>query len=76
WINAILNDAELIAPGEEGIKGLTISNAMHLSAWTDDWVELPLDEDLFKSKLDEKIKNSTFVKENSDAKTMDVDGTF
>ncbi|MFP4198896.1 MAG: Gfo/Idh/MocA family protein [Halanaerobium sp.] len=76
WINAILNDAELIAPGEEGIKGLTISNAMHLSAWTDDWVELPLDEDLFKSELDKKIKNSTFVKENSEAKTMNVDGTF
>jgi predicted dehydrogenase len=76
WIDAILNDAELIAPGEEGIKGLTISNAMHLSAWTDDWVELPLDEDLFKAKLDEKIKNSTFIKENSEAKTMDVDGTF
>ncbi len=76
WIDAILNETELIAPGEEGIKGLTISNAMHLSAWTDDWVELPLDEDLFKAKLDEKIKNSTFVKESSEAKTMDVDGTF
>ena len=76
WIDAILNGTALIAPGEEGIKGLTISNAMHLSAWTDDWVELPLDEKLFKEKLDEKIEKSTFVKENIEAETMDVEGTF
>ncbi len=76
WVDAILNGAALIAPGEEGIKGLTISNAMHLSAWTDDWVELPLDEKLFKEKLDEKIEKSTFVKENIEAETMDVEGTF
>ncbi|TDO91323.1 putative dehydrogenase [Halanaerobium saccharolyticum] len=76
WLDAILNGSELIAPGAEGIKGLTISNAMHLSAWTDDWVELPLDEDLFKKKLDEKIENSTFVKENSEKGPMEVEGTF
>ena len=76
WIDAILNGADLIAPGEEGIKGLTISNAMHLSAWTDDWVELPIDEELFKEKLDEKIDNSNFEKEETESKTMDVDGTF
>lgn len=72
WVDAILTGAELIAPGEEGIKGLTISNAMHLSAWTDDWVELPIDENLFKEKLDEKIEKSTFVKESVEAETMDV----
>lgn len=76
WIDAILNGTELIAPGEEGIKGLTISNAMHLSAWTDDWVELPLDEDLFKEKLDKKIKNSTFVKKTTEKGTMDVEDAF
>ncbi|MEC9491034.1 MAG: Gfo/Idh/MocA family oxidoreductase [Halanaerobiales bacterium] len=76
WIEAILNGKELIAPGEEGIKGLTISNAMHLSAWTDDWVELPLAEDLFKEKLEEKIKNSTFVKKSTAARTINVEGTF
>lgn len=76
WINAILNGTELIAPGQEGIKGLTLSNAMHLSAWTDNWVELPIDKDLFKEKLDEKIKNSTFVKEKNNNKTMSVEGTF
>ena len=29
WVDAILHGTPLIAPGEEGIKGLMISNAMH-----------------------------------------------
>ena len=74
WVNVILNGGELLAPGVEGINGLTISNAMHLSAWTDDWVDLPLDEDLFHEKLTERIENSTFKKEAKDI-TLDVEGT-
>lgn len=76
WIDAILNDAELIAPGEEGINGLMISNAMHLSSWTDDWVELPIDEDLFYEKLKDRIENSTFEKKLGEEKILNVDGTF
>ena len=60
------NGAEPIAVGTEGINGLTISNAIHLSAWTDSWVELgSLDEDLYYNILSDKIKNSTFKKNNS-----------
>ncbi|MDQ0194395.1 putative dehydrogenase [Paenibacillus wynnii] len=64
FTNAISFNEPLLAPGEEGIKGLTLSNAMYLSAWTDNWVELPIDEDLFFEKLSEKIESSNFVKEN------------
>lgn len=60
---AILRDEPLIADGREGIKGLTLSNAMHLSAWTGNEVRLPLDEELFKSLLEERIKTSK-AKEN------------
>ncbi|MBM7541224.1 Gfo/Idh/MocA family protein [Amphibacillus cookii] len=75
WVNAILNGTPLLAPGVEGINGLTISNAMHLSAWTDDWVELPLDEALFYEKLKERIVNSTFTKKSENV-TLDVEGTY
>lgn len=51
WVDAILNGTPLIAPGEEGIKSLELSNAMLLSAWTDSKIELPVDEDLFYEKL-------------------------
>src|SRR5690606_29941412 len=47
WVDAIRHNAPLLAPGTDGINGLTLSNAMLLSTWTDNWVELPLDEDLF-----------------------------
>ena len=74
WVNAILNGTKLIAPGVEGIHGLTISNAMHLSAWTDSWVELPLDDELYYEKLQEKIANSTFKKPETSV-TLNVKGT-
>lgn len=75
WVNAILHGAQLIAPGIEGIKGLSLSNAMHLSAWTDSWVELPFDDDVFYEKLKEKIDNSTFKKAPVREVTLDVTGT-
>lgn len=58
WVQAVLKGTPLLAPGEEGINGLLISNAIYLSAWTDNWVNLPFDEDLFYEKLMEKIRNS------------------
>jgi predicted dehydrogenase len=59
WVDSIAKGTPLLAPGEEGIKGLTLSNAMLLSTWTDRWVDLPIDEDLFYGKLQEQIKLST-----------------
>lgn len=58
WISAIRHGTTLLAPGIEGINGLELSNAMHLSAWTDSWVELPVDEDLFFHELQKRIAAS------------------
>jgi len=49
-------EGELIACGQEGISGLTISNAIHLSSWLGKTVELPLDEDLFLAELEKRFK--------------------
>lgn len=75
FTNAILHGEELLAPGEEGIHGLTLSNAMHLSAWTDNWVDLPLDEALYLKLLNEKIASSKFVKPSQGGATLNVSGT-
>jgi predicted dehydrogenase len=72
FVDAILHGTPLIAPGAEGIKGLMISNAIMLSTFTDNWVDLPIDEDLFEHHLQEKIKNSKSSKEASSFKTLDV----
>lgn len=58
FTNNILYGEELLAPGAEGIKGLSISNAMMLSAWKDQWVEIPNDGEEFWEHLQEKIHNS------------------
>lgn len=75
FVNCILNGEELIAPGYDGINGLTISNAAMLSSWTDSWVNLPIDKDLFLEKLNEKIassKNKDVVQE----KVFDTEGSY
>lgn len=75
FVEAILKDEPLIAPGIEGINSLELSNAMLLSSWQDDWVDLPLDDDLFYEKLQDKIKKSTVNKDASQSLLMDVGGT-
>lgn len=75
WVNAILKGTPLLAPGIEGINGLEISNAMHLSAWTNGWANLPVDEDVFYEKLQKRVKNSTYIKKADGGKTLDVSGT-
>ncbi|MBU3113172.1 Gfo/Idh/MocA family protein [Clostridium lacusfryxellense] len=76
WIDVILNGGKLLAPGEEGINGLTLSNAMLLSSWTDNWVNLPINEDLFYEKLQEKISTSSFKKENVVSQTFELKNTY
>ena len=71
----ILDGAPLLAPGEDGINSLSIANAMVLSSWTDDWVDLPIDGDKYWELLQERIKTSK-VKENVTEKVMDMGGTF
>lgn len=66
FINAIANGEELISPGIEGINGLSISNAIHLSDWTGKTVEIPFDVDEHERLLEEKIKKS--VKRNATQK--------
>ena len=76
FADAILEGAPLLAPGYDGIKGLTVSNAMHLSSWTNSWVDVPFDEDLFEKLLNEKIKNSRFVKPAETGGVADLRASF
>ena len=75
FVDAILKGTKLLAPGLEGIHGLQISNAMYLSSWIDDWVEIPVDENLFYENLKERIDTSTYKKEAANS-VLDVTGTY
>ena len=77
WIDAIRDGGEPIVDGAEGIRSIELSNAILLSTWTDGWVDIPVDEDLFHEQLDERIRTSTIKKKPPDkTKVMDVTKTF
>ena len=54
FVKKINGEGDLCAEGVEGINGLSISNAMHLSSWLGKTVSVPVDEDLFLSELNKK----------------------
>ena len=70
----ILRGEPLIADGREGIRGLTLSNAMHLSGWTNETVDIPFDEQRFLSLLNERRARS--VKKQETDIAMDTAGSF
>ena len=75
WVGAIRNGTPLLAPGSDGIHGVEFANAMLLSAWTDNWVDIPLDEEVYYNALQERVKNSTFQKATTEAKVLDLTGS-
>lgn len=56
--SAVRKGTKLLAPGEEGILGLSIANAAYLSSWTHDWVELPMDGVTYRAELSRRQENS------------------
>ena len=62
FAQSILNGTPMIAEGEEGLNSLSISNAAYLSTWTDNWAEIPTDETLFETYLNEHCASETHEK--------------
>jgi predicted dehydrogenase len=77
-IAAIRNGEKLLAPVEEGIRGLELANAMILSGWRGETVTLPIDSADYAARLEERIKNSRYVKKEVIAPVgaVDMSGTF
>lgn len=72
WSDAIINGTSLLAPGVEGIRSVEIANAMLLSSWTDDWVNIPVEESQYREKLQEKIETSTFKKKDVGDRVLNI----
>lgn len=75
YTDHILDGTPLLAPGEEGINGLSIANAMMLSTWKEDWVELPNDGEEFYEILKDRIAHSK-GKVNVAETVADLEGTY
>ena len=75
WGGAILRGTPLVAGGEEGINGLTLSNAMHLSSWLGKEIELPFDEELYYDELMKRVASSK-KKTNVNSVVSDTSNTY
>ena len=75
WGGAILRGEPLVARGEEGINGLMLSNAMHLSSFLGKPVELPIDEDLYYEELMKRVATSRRKPESASV-FADTSGTY
>lgn len=62
FTNAVLFGEPLLAPGTEGLKEITLSNAAYLSAWTGKRIKLPPDPALFESLLRQRAEASALRK--------------
>ncbi|MCL2057635.1 MAG: Gfo/Idh/MocA family oxidoreductase [Oscillospiraceae bacterium] len=71
----ILRGEALVADGSEGLNGLTLSNAMHLSSWLDKKIDIPFDEDLFLSELTRRRETSR-AKKSVTATTFDSSKSY
>lgn len=74
FAGAILRGEALVADGREGMNGLTLSNAMHLSSWLDKTVDLPFDEDLYLELLNQRRATSR-AKEDRGV-TLNTEGSY
>ncbi len=72
----ILFGSPLIANGEEGIRGLMISNAAHYSSWTGETVELPIDEDKYYELLMKKVASSKAKEDVVSVVNEDMSSTY
>lgn len=75
WGGAILRGEPLVAGGCEGIYGLTLSNAMHLSSWLGKEITLPFDEDLYYNELMKRVATSK-RKESVNEVVADTSNTY
>ena len=76
FTNRLLYGEPLLAPGEEGINGLSISNAAHLSEWTgNSEISIPNDGEEFYRELQKRIKTSRAKPETVTA-PVDISGTY
>ncbi len=61
----ILDGTPLLAPGSDGINGVRLANAIHLSSWKGEEVGLDFDEDEFLGLLNDRIREEGKYAERS-----------
>lgn len=65
FVAHILDGTPLLAPGSEGIQGVRLANAIHLSSWLGREVPLDFDEEEFLALLNNRIREEGLFPERT-----------
>jgi predicted dehydrogenase len=76
FVNAILDGAPLIVPGEEGINSVELANVMIYSSLLGQTMELPMDGAAWEKKLNQLIAESKIEKKVVKVATDDFASSF
>ena len=76
FVNAILEQEPLIAPGAEGIHSVELANAILYSSLVDQTIELPLDSAAYEQKLTALIAGSRTQKRTVELSGEDFSSSF
>ncbi len=76
FVNAILDGAPLIAPGEEGIHSVELANVMVYSSLLGETVELPMNSAGWEKKLNQLIAESKVEKKVMKVEATDFTSSF
>lgn len=76
FINAISSNESLIAPAEEGLKSLTIANAILLSAWDREQIQIPMESARFHKALNARRDQSRLRVASEAEVNINIDASF
>jgi len=76
FVNAILDDEPLIAPGASGIGSVELANVMVYSGLLGQAIDLPMDGAAWEAKLNELIAKSTHEKKTVEVSNKDFTASF
>lgn len=76
FVSAVVRGEMLIAPAAEGLNSLSLANAMLLSTWSQERVNLPLDSARYQSALEQRMATSKLrTKANIEAR-VDMNASY
>lgn len=73
---AVRTGSGLLAPGTEGIRGLSIANAAYLSSWTGEWIDLPLDGERYLAELRKHQEKERRIKSGAMPDSHSITGEY
>ncbi|MDO3385618.1 Gfo/Idh/MocA family oxidoreductase [Gilvimarinus sp. SDUM040013] len=76
FIDAIREQAPLIAPAEQGLHSLALANAMLLSSWENTEVDLPLNSAHYQKVLERHIAQSSLRKKANIDVSIDMNKSY